>query len=129
MIIYNSMKYLSTIEHQISEYTDNIIQVEPYTELLNISIRGSKLILLFKGDYNCTNPHNNYQEKKTFTIKVIKGDYISNFEIGDDFEYHSTIRRENDDYIEYYNIFYIERKTLDELRNDKLNDIIDDQEF
>lgn len=129
MIIYNSMKYLSTIEHQISEYTDNIIQVEPYTELLNISIRGSKLILLFKGDYNCTNPHNNYQEKKTFTIKVIKGDYISNFEIGDDFEYHSTIRRENDDCIEYYNIFYIERKTLDELRNDKLNDIIDDQEF
>jgi hypothetical protein len=120
------MKYLSTVEQEFQEYLDTFVNVEPYTELLNVSIRGSKLVLLFKGDYNCTNPHNNYEEKKSFTFKVVRGDYINNLEISENFEYHSTIRRENDDHIEYYNIFYEERKTLDELRDDKLNDIIDE---
>ena len=120
------MKYLSTVEQEFQEHLDTFVNVEPYTELLNVSIRGSKLVLLFKGDYNCTNTHNNYEEKKNFTFKVIRGDYINNIEISENFEYHSTIRRENDDHIEYYNIFYEERKTLDELRDDKLNDIIDE---
>jgi hypothetical protein len=120
------MKYLSTVEQEFQEHLDTFVNVEPYTELLNVSIRGSKLVLLFKGDYNCTNPHNNYEEKKSFTFKVVRGDYINNLEISENFEYHSTIRRENDDHIEYYNIFYEERKTLDELRDDKLNDIIDE---
>jgi len=120
------MKYLSTVEQEFQEHLDTFVNVEPYTELLNVSIRGSKLVLLFKGDYNCTNPHNNYEEKKSFTFKVVRGDYINNLEISENFEYHSTIRRENDDHIEYYNIFYEERKTVDELRDDKLNDIIDE---
>jgi len=120
------MKYLSTVEQEFQEHLDTFVNVEPYTELLNVSIRGSKLVLLFKGDYNCTNTHNNYEEKKSFTFKVVRGDYINNLEISENFEYHSTIRRENDDHIEYYNIFYEERKTLDELRDDKLNDIIDE---
>ena len=66
------MKYLSTVEQEFQEHLDTFVNVEPYTELLNVSIRGSKLVLLFKGDYNCTNPHNNYEEKRVSLSKLLE---------------------------------------------------------
>lgn len=121
-----SMKYISTLETAISEYNDTFINVLPYTKLLNVNIKNGQLSLLFQGDYNCTNPSNTYGPLKSFTFKVIKGNYLNNVSVDEIFEFHSSIRSINDDFIEYYNIFFIENKTTDELRDDRISEIIEE---
>jgi hypothetical protein len=66
---------------------------------------------------------------KTFYFKVLVGLSQSNTSMDVGYEYLTTIRIIEDDEIsQYYHIFMLEHKTLDEVRDEKLDKLMD-QEF
>jgi hypothetical protein len=104
------------------DYDVQSCNVPSYSKILNINIVG-------RDDMNVTfeaPTESRSDDSKIFSFKVLTGLYQDNTFIDDRFIYHDTIRVQESDYIEYLHIFYEEIKSLDELRNEKLSDIIDE---
>jgi|SaaInlV_165m_DNA_1040744.scaffolds.fasta_scaffold06438_6 hypothetical protein len=119
-------KFIITKQSTIPQYDYDIqnCNVPSYSKLLNINIVGNEMNIIFESPTVGTN-----NDTKVFSFKVITGLYQNNTFIDNRFIYHDTIRVQESDFIEYYHIFYDEIKSPDELRDDKLQEIISDEDF
>ena len=110
-----------------NDYSVKSCDLPPYSKLLNIHIVGKdEMNLIFESPSMDTNNYGNYgSDKKTFTFEILSGLYQDNNIIDEKFVYHDTIRVQESDFIEYYHIFYDEGKSISEIRDEKLEDIIE----
>ena len=99
------------------------ISVEPYTKLLNLLIIKSELIGIFS-----TEGYNNWNGLKTFNFRIMRGVSQFNNYIDDDYIFFDTIKVVDDETIEFYHLFFHEIKTLDETRDKKIDNFLN-QEF
>lgn len=123
------MKYISTRNVFLDQYNTMSCQVPPFSKLLNILVSGGsskELNLIFESTETSSGSNNS----KTFNFKAISGLEQQDNYIDDRWIYFDTIRLQDGDWIDYYHIFYEEIKTLQETRDSKLDEIInDEQEF
>ena len=95
------------------------INCPTFSKILKIFVRGDQMFVIFSSPI----PFSSNQSKR-FDIKVLTGLYQLDTIVDDKFTYYDTIRTENSDRIEYYSIFYQEIKSLEELRDGKIDEII-----
>ena len=119
------MKFISTRNLFIDTYNTMSCQVPPFSKLLNVLVCSGEMNLIFESTESSNNGLNNL---KTFNFKVIDGLVQQDTYIDERWEYFDTIRTQDGDIIEYYHIFYEEIKTLQETRDNKLQEIIDDEQ-
>ena len=114
----------SSLSFDIYGYSPTYMSCLPYTKILHLIIKGSSLIVTSSSESHVGYNHSDHT--KQFNFKVLKGLYQNNSHITEsDYEYHSTLRVEENDMIEYYHIFVQEIKSLDELRDSKIERIVD----
>lgn len=119
------MKYISSITLQMANNSPLYINTKPYTKLLDVLIKNeNELTLIFEGDYGCLDTQYSYDRKKNFSFEVLSGDFINNEFVNEGYTFLKSTRAQIGDFIEYYYIFYKEDKTLDEERDEKLENIL-----
>jgi hypothetical protein len=119
------MKYISTRNIFLDEYNITSCQVPPFSKLLNVLINSRELNLVFESPESSQAGMNN---DKTFNFKIISGLIQQDTYIDERWKYFDTIRTQEGDVIDYYHIFFEEIKTLQETRDSKLQEIIDDEQ-
>lgn len=106
--------------------TETFIKCPAYSKILHIHIKNNQYVITFKSEsYVGYNSDNDW---KKFNIKTLGGLMQNNQHLTDNFEYFTTIRVVEDDFIDYYHIFIEEVKSVAELRDNKIDEIMD-QEF
>lgn len=121
------MKYISTRNVWIDQYNTMSCQVAPFSKLLNVIVIGGEMELIFESSESSDSGINN---TKTFNFKVLTGLSQNDTYIDERWEYFDSVRTQEGDIIEYYHIFFEEIKTTQELRDNKIEEIInDDQDF
>ena len=121
------MKYISLGTLQIGNNSPLYITTKPYTKLLDVFIKQrDELSLIFEGNYGCldTYSNNTYDPQKNFSFIVLSGGFINNELVDADYKFFKSVRLQENDFIEYYYIFYKEDKSLDEIRDEKLEDLL-----
>ena len=116
--------YIHTHSIQYDTYNSSFLSCPPYSKILNIIIKNGNLIITFSSEQYVTTNYNNSYSNKTFYFKVLTGLHQNNTSIPPDYQYHSTLRVQENDMIEYYHIFIHEIKSADELRDSKINEVI-----
>lgn len=119
------MKYISTRNLFIDQYNTMTCTVPPFSKLLNVIVIGNEMEFIFESIESSNHGSNN---GKQFNFKVITGLHQKDTYIDERWEYFDTIRTQEGDFIEYYHIFFEEIKTLQETRDSKLQEIIDDEQ-
>lgn len=126
------MKYINTINSQFSDYKYNggssacFIKCPAFSKILNIQIKNSMLNIIYQSN-EYVNIYENNGEFKTFTFIVISGLIQNNTTIPDSFEYFDTIKTLEDDRVEYYHIFIQETKSLKEIRDNKIDELMNSE--
>lgn len=101
------------------------IKCPPYSKILHFHISGSQYHITFQSEEYVGNAESDW---KTFNIKVLNGINLNNQSIPNTYEHFTTIRHQDNDFIDYYHIFIDEIKSLSEQRDGKIGEIMD-QEF
>lgn len=117
------MAYINTKTVPITDYSIMSVFVRPYSRLLKVMIKRKELILLFISEN-----HKGGENTKLFNFKLIKGIYQTDSYIDNEYDFFDTIRVVDDDNIDYYHVFYQEIKTINEERNEKIDNFLN-QEF
>lgn len=102
------------------------IKCPPYSKILHFHIRNGQYHITFQSEsYVGYSPESDW---KTFNILILNGIMLNNSSVPNTHEYFTTIRYQDDDFVEYYHIFLEEIKSLSEQRDSKIGEIMD-QEF
>lgn len=119
------MRYINSKEIDINLFSQTTtLRCPKFSEILNVHVKGSKLIITYSSISN-TNLDNNENSYKSVNFKILYGLYLNNSIVDDSYEYFNTLKVEQDDTINFYHIFIENIKTLDEKRELKLVDILD----
>jgi hypothetical protein len=105
-------------------YGDSTLSLPDFSKILNIHIRNDMMAITYSSP-NMINTFDTSSHHKRFNFRIIKGNYITNQHVVDDFKFFTTLRYEEFDTINYHNIFIEEIKSISELRDGKINEIID----
>lgn len=119
------MKYILTRHSYIDEYNTVSCQVPPFSKLINVVVVSRDVRLIFESPESSDNGTNN---NKTFNFKFLGGLDQNDTYIDERWEYFNTYRVQDGDDIDYYHVFFEEIKTLQETRDNKLQEIIDDEQ-
>ena len=126
------MKYINTTSCSFSDYVSggstNFIKCPPFSKILNIHIRNWMLNITYQCDEYVNIYNSNFPDFKTFNFIVLIGLTQNNKSIPDFFEYFDTIKVFEDERVEYYHVFVQEIKTVQEIRDGKIDELMD-QEF
>lgn len=126
------MKYINTTSCSFSDYVSGtsttFIKCPPFSKILNIQIRNWMLNITYQSDEYVNVYNGNFSDFKTFNFIVLTGLNQNNKSIPDFFEYFDTIKVFEDERVEYYHVFIQEIKTLQEIRDSKIDELMD-QEF
>lgn len=113
--------YINTITIGINEYTTNFMNCPPFSKILDIRIGYNKSMVITYSSESYVYPSD---YTKSFYFHIIKGNCIVNMSVPTGYVFFKTIRAEENDFIEFYTIFIQENKTLDELRDSKIEEVI-----
>jgi len=123
--------YIHTVQTNFDRYgtIPSSIKCYPYSKVIHVHIKSGYLIVTYSSEmYSSGNIGIGSDPHKTFNFRVLTGLTQNNTPMDRGYEYLTTIRVSEDEMVQYYHIFMMEHKTLDEVRDDKLNKLMD-QEF
>ncbi len=120
--------YIHTFVVNLNTYDKMFINCPEYSKVVNIAIRSGQLYITVTSE-SYVNLYNGYDSiTKTFNIKVLLGIQQNNTHIEKGYKFYNLLRTEINDIIEYYYVFVEEIKTVAELRDGKIDEIMN-QEF
>jgi len=123
--------YINTVQINFDRYGSNpsSIKCYPYSKVLHVHVKSGYLVITYSSEmYSDANIGLSGDPYKTFYFKVLTGLIQTNMVMERGYEYFDTIRVSEDEMIQDYHIFMLEHKTVDEVRDEKLNKLMD-QEF
>lgn len=117
--------YIQTSTLPINSYNDtSFILCPPYSKILHVCVRRDDLIITYSSDLY-VDIYGSKDNWKKFNFLVINGLQHNNTNIKDEFDYFNTIRVEESDFIDYYHIFIQEVKSVAEMRDVKIESIVE----
>lgn len=126
------MNYINTTSCSFSDYingsSNTFIKCPPFSKILDIQVRNYMLNITYQSPDYVNVYNSNFSDFKTFNFIVLVGLTQNNKSIPDFFEYFDTIKVFEDERVEYYHVFIQEIKTIQEIRDGKIDELMD-QEF
>jgi len=114
--------YINSTIIPLQPWMTSFVILPPFSKVLNISIRSGSMFIM----YSSTTYDNKLTggNSKTYNIRVLLGLEISNQQIPDGFKFLNTIKTIENDIVEYYHIFIDEVMSLSEIRDSKIDEVI-----